>query len=77
MTQIIALNKWLRNYADTNGYVYLDYFSSMVDDKGLLKREFAEDGLHPNAAGYQVMATLAEAAVQKALQVPAAASGKN
>ena len=76
MTQIIALNKWMRAYAEANGYVYLDYFSSMVDDKGLLKREFAEDGLHPNAAGYQVMATLAEVAVQKALKVQVVASGK-
>jgi lysophospholipase L1-like esterase len=76
MTQIVALNKWLRNYAETNGYVYLDYFSAMVDNKGLLKRDFAEDGLHPNAAGYQVMAGLAEDAVEKALRVPVAVSGQ-
>ncbi len=34
---------------------------AMVDDKGLLKRELADDGLHPNAAGYKVMAPLAQA----------------
>ena len=39
----------------------------MVDDKGLLKRDLAEDGLHPNAAGYKIMAPLAEAAIEKAL----------
>ena len=33
----------------------------MVDDKGLLKRDLADDGLHPNAAGYKMMAPLAEA----------------
>ena len=39
----------------------------MVDDKGLLKRELADDGLHPNAAGFKIMAPLAEAAIGKAL----------
>jgi lysophospholipase L1-like esterase len=46
--------------------VYLDYFSAMVDDKGLLKRELAEDGLHPNDAGYKIMAPMAEEAIAKA-----------
>ena len=40
----------------------------MADDKGLLKRELAEDGLHPNTAGYAIMAPLAEQAIGKALQ---------
>lgn len=66
MTRILELNRWLREYAGKNGIVYLDYFPALVDDKGLLKRELAEDGLHPNDAGYKIMATLAEAAIQKA-----------
>ena len=47
--------------------MYLDYFAAMVDDKGLLKRDLAEDGLHPNAAGFKIMAPLAEKAIGKAL----------
>jgi len=47
--------------------LYLDYFSAMVDDKGLLKRELAEDGLHPNAGGYKIMVPLADAAIAKAV----------
>jgi lysophospholipase L1-like esterase len=39
----------------------------MVDEKGLLKRDLAEDGLHPNAAGFKIMAPLAESAIGKAL----------
>ncbi len=65
--RILALNQWLKNYCRQNGLVYLDYFSAMVDDKGMLKRDFSEDGLHPNAAGYKIMAPLAEAAIAKAL----------
>ena len=67
--KILALNRWLKEYCATasNGCTYLDYFSAVVDDKGLLKKDLAEDGLHPNAAGYKIMAPMAEAAIEKAL----------
>ena len=64
--RILALNAWIKKYCAEHGVVYLDYFSAVVDDKGLLKKELAEDGLHPNAAGYKIMAPLAEAAIAKA-----------
>jgi len=66
--EILALNAWLEDYCAENKLVYLDYFEHMVDDKGLLQRELAEDGLHPNKAGYAIMAPLAEAAIAKALK---------
>ena len=65
--KILELNAWIKKYAAENGHVYLDYFSAMVDELGLLKKELSEDGLHPNAAGYAVMAPLAENAIQAAL----------
>jgi lysophospholipase L1-like esterase len=64
---ILALNRWLKEYCQANATIYLDYFSAMVDEKGLLKRDLAEDGLHPNQAGYRIMAPLAERAIAKAL----------
>ncbi|HKN36696.1 MAG TPA: SGNH/GDSL hydrolase family protein [Terriglobales bacterium] len=70
MEKLRELNRWLKDYSAANGDVYLDYFSAMLDEKGLLKRELSEDGLHPNAAGYKVMAPLAEQAIQKALSTP-------
>jgi lysophospholipase L1-like esterase len=69
--KILTLNKWLQAYCAANHDVYLDYFSAMVDDHGLLKRDIADDGLHPNVAGYKLMVPLAEAAIQKALTQPA------
>lgn len=66
--KILELNSWLKKQAAENGYVYLDYFSAMVDATGLLKRELSEDGLHPNQAGYAVMAPLAEQAIKAALK---------
>jgi lysophospholipase L1-like esterase len=67
--KILLLNNWLRSYCApaTSGCVYLDYFGAMVDDKGLLKKALADDGLHPNAAGFKIMAPMAEAAIEKAL----------
>jgi lysophospholipase L1-like esterase len=66
--QILALNNWLKNYAAQNGVVYLDYFSATIDDKGFLKAELANDGLHPNAKGYEIMKPLAEEAIKTALK---------
>ena len=66
--KILELNVWIRKYSAEKGGVYLDYFSATVDEKGMLKKELSEDGLHPNAAGYAVMSPLAEKAIQAALQ---------
>jgi len=68
MARITALNAWMKEYAAANGHAYLDYFSAMTDAKGLLRAELSEDDLHPNAAGYAIMAPLAEAAIQAALR---------
>ena len=66
--KILTLNKWIKSYADAHHLVYLDYFSAMVDSKGLLKDELSDDGLHPNAKGYAVMNPLAEAAIAASLK---------
>ena len=66
--KILALNKWIQEFARVNHHVYLDYFSAMVDDKGFLKDELSNDGLHPNVQGYAVMGPLAEAAIQASLK---------
>lgn len=66
--KIKALNDWMRSYAAKNKLTYLDYYSAMMDEKGFLKDELSEDGLHPNAKGYAVMAPLAESAISAALK---------
>ncbi len=65
--RILALNQWLKNYCAKNRLIYLDYFSALVDEKGLLKKALSDDGLHPNDAGYKIMAPLAEKAIHQAL----------
>jgi lysophospholipase L1-like esterase len=66
--QIIALNAWMKDYAAKNGLVYLDYYSAMLDDKKMFKQDLTRDGLHPNDAGYAIMAPLAEKAIAEALR---------
>lgn len=66
--QIVRLNSWLKRYAAQHKHFYLDYFSAMVDAKGMLRDELSEDGLHPNAKGYALMTPLAEKAIAEALK---------
>ena len=63
---ILELNRWLAGYAAANGHVYLDYFTAMADGNGRFRPDLNDDGLHPNASGYAVMAPLAEKAIAAA-----------
>ena len=49
--------------------VYLDYYSSLVDDQKGMKKEYSEDGVHPNKAGYEVMEKIAGPAIQKLIVI--------
>jgi lysophospholipase L1-like esterase len=66
--QILQLDAWMKAYAASAGATYADYFSAVVDDKGMFKEGFSDDGLHPNDRGFALMAPVAEAAIDKALQ---------
>jgi lysophospholipase L1-like esterase len=57
---IAAMNVRIAALARKHKVAYLDYFSAFADAKGTLKPELTDDGLHPNAAGYALMAPLAE-----------------
>lgn len=65
--KIVTLNKMIKQYADANGILYLDYYSAMVNEHQGLKSNYADDGVHPNKAGYELMNLLAEKAIQKML----------
>jgi lysophospholipase L1-like esterase len=65
--KILEINKWMQAYAADKGYVYVDYHTAMKDARDGLPANLSHDGVHPTAAGYAVMAPLAEAGILKAL----------
>lgn len=66
--KIALLNAWIKGYAAAKGYVYVDYYSAMKDERGGLPPTLSRDGVHPLPPGYAIMAPLAEAGIEKALQ---------
>jgi lysophospholipase L1-like esterase len=66
--KIMALNSLLMNYADDKAITFVDYFSAMVDEYNGLPKTYSGDGVHPNKVGYEIMAPLAEKAIQFTLQ---------
>jgi lysophospholipase L1-like esterase len=66
-SDILRLNEWLRRYAAEIEAEVADYYSVLVDSKGMLKEGYSDDGLHPNDRGYLLMAPVAEAAIERAL----------
>ena len=54
------LNEWLRDWAEREGHVYVDYYQAMVDDHDAMRAELSRDGVHPNRRGYAVMRRVLE-----------------
>lgn len=66
--KIPELNKWIKAYAEKNKFIYLDYFTAMVDDRNGMRAELSGDGVHPNKQGYEIMQPMVEKAIAKALK---------
>lgn len=65
--KIVALNSWLRSFAATHGDVFVDLHAATRDERNGMRAELANDGVHPNAAGYRVMSALVERGIAEAL----------
>ena len=66
--KIVAINKWMKDYAAEKGHVYVDYHTAMKDERDGLPKTLSGDGVHPTPAGFAVMAPLVEAGIGKALE---------
>ena len=56
--KIAALNKFIKEYATQAGVRYIDYYSAMAEPGGAMNKALTDDGVHPNAAGYDIMEAL-------------------
>jgi lysophospholipase L1-like esterase len=64
--EAVAMNEWIRGYADGIGAVYADYAAALTDGEGRVKPSLAKDEVHPTPEGYAVMRPIAEAAIANA-----------
>ena len=64
---IQAVNEALKQYASDHELIYLDYFSSMVDERQGLNSDYTSDGVHPNESGYILMSSLVEEVLSELL----------
>lgn len=65
--KVVELNNWISSFAASKGFVYVDYYAAMKDNRGGLPANLSRDGVHPNAAGHAIMEPLVAAGIQKAL----------
>lgn len=66
--KIVTLNAWIKSFCEKKGFIYLDYFTLMADERHGMKAELTTDGVHANAEGYYVMEPLAKEAIKQALK---------
>lgn len=66
--KILALNRWIRQYAASHRHAYVDYHTPMADARQGLRADYGSDGVHPTEAGYRVMVPLVEAGITQALR---------
>lgn len=74
--RIEAVNSWLKQFCAARGHTYVDLYSLMLDEKGLLRLEYAQDGLHPETAAYAVMSKHLQPVIEQVLAQPATPAGR-
>lgn len=65
---IVDLNKVLKDYADTNGLVYVDFHAAFADEHLGLPKSFSEDGCHPNPESYFPMEEMVLETIEQVLK---------
>ncbi|MEO6815811.1 MAG: GDSL-type esterase/lipase family protein [Edaphobacter sp.] len=60
-------NAWLKDYAASHSLVYVDFFPVLANAESGMKADLTVDGVHPNKQGYELMAPLVQAGIDKAL----------
>lgn len=62
-SKILEVNGWLKSFCEQRHFPYVDYYAALVDKAGFLQADLSDDGVHPNARGYRLMAPVALTAI--------------
>ncbi|GAA4786830.1 SGNH/GDSL hydrolase family protein [Olivibacter ginsenosidimutans] len=65
---IIKLNQLIKDYALQHRIPYVDYHSALKDARNGLSEKYAKDGVHPTAAGYDMMEGLVKPVIDKVVK---------
>lgn len=57
-TNLMALSLVEKDFCEKNGYVFIDVWSHLTDNKGDLKKEYTLEGLHLTMRGYEVVSRI-------------------
>jgi lysophospholipase L1-like esterase len=68
--RIRELNEWLKTFCARHKFAYIDYYAVLADPQSMLMADASDDGLHPNARGYRLMAPVLAKAIDQVLKPP-------
>ncbi len=66
--RIVGMNMLIKEYAESKGYQFVNYYDSMKTETGGLIPEYTYDQCHPNKKGYAVMMPIIQKALAKVLK---------
>lgn len=66
--KIKSLNARLKAYAIGHKLAYADYWDALASSDDGMKAQYSDDGVHPNARGYDTMRPITEAAIAQAMR---------
>ena len=77
--KIASLNARIKAYAAAKGIPYVDYYSAMVvaDPSRALNPAYSKDGVHPVAAGFELMEPLVKAGIAEAVAARSACTSSD
>lgn len=69
ISDIKYVNECIKEYCDVVGVEYLDMYSLLATEEDLFDERFTDDGIHPNVAGYELLANEVNKRLNKGIQI--------
>jgi lysophospholipase L1-like esterase len=66
--RVVDLARWQEEFAAQNGLYFVDAHAAMKDENNGMPSKYSGDSVHPNAAGYALLAQLVQVQIDKALK---------